>query len=98
MTKLTGKEALEFVEKLKKEDEARTKAALEKARSEAESRGKEPFDLAKLETMCDTSEWQGRIDPPETRHARYEYMYYVAHPEIMTLRELADLVTLSSRW
>jgi hypothetical protein len=42
----------------------------------ADARGKQPFDLAALEALCDTSR-EGRIDPIDERRARFEEMYYI---------------------
>lgn len=97
MAELTGKEALEFHEEIGRRNTKLRADLLVKAKDEAVERGKEPFDLEKLETMCDTSS-EGRVDPIESRHERYEYKYYVEHPELMTLAELADLITLLSKW
>lgn len=68
-------------------------AALEKARQS----GKEPFDLARLETMCDTSS-EGRLAPEAERQARLEYMYYVSHPRILTLEDLAAKIEELNKW
>ena len=71
--------------------------ALAREKALAITRGKEPFDFEKLETMCDTSN-EGRVAPVETRRAKLEYKYYVEHSEYMTLAELADLITRLSKW
>ena len=86
----------EFYEELRREKEKRAQWLAE-AKAEAEQRGKEPFDLAKLETMCDTSS-EGRLDPLEEREARFEFLYYVQHPELMTLDELAKYIERTSKW
>lgn len=94
---LSGKAADEFV--ARKHAEARKLHAeqLEAAKAEAARRGKEPFDLAKLETMCDTSH-EGRVDPVEDRQAEFERKYYVHFPDIMTLAEFARKVEELNRW
>ena len=97
MAQLIGKEALEFHDEIGRRNATLRAELLAKGKAEAVERGKEPFDLEKLETMCDTSS-EGRVDPVESRFARHEQMYYVEHPEFMTLAELADLVTLLSKW
>ena len=97
MAELTGKDALEFIEQLEQTHAKQREDALARKKADAQRRGKEPFDLAKLETMCDTSQ-DGRIDPVEVRQDRYEYMYYVEHPEYRTLTALAELVELLSKW
>jgi hypothetical protein len=70
---------------------------LHAAKAEAARRGKEPFDLAKLETMCDTSH-EGRVPPLEERQKEHEWMYYTQYREVMTLAEYAEKVTEQSRW
>jgi hypothetical protein len=67
------------------------------AKAKAAVSGKEPFDLAKLETMCDTSS-HGRLDPVEIRHADFEDRYYVWYPDVMTLLALAEKVNEWNRW
>ena len=86
----------EFYEELRREKEKRA-TWLADAKVEATKRGKEPFDLTKLEIMCDTSS-EGRLDPVEERQARFEYLYYVQHPELMTLEELAQHIERTSKW
>lgn len=93
---LTGKDALEFYEKLKQKQEKEEAEELERARREAAERGKEPFDLDKLEQLCDTSS-EGRVDAVERRHANFEYMYYVSKPEIMSLAELAAYIERTNK-
>jgi hypothetical protein len=97
MASLTGKEAEAFHEELKRREAEASARRLAEAKAAAAQRGKEPFSLEKLETMCDTSQ-DGELAPIEVRRARYEEMYYVEHPEYTTLAELADLVTRLSRW
>jgi hypothetical protein len=97
MTKLTGEEAKAFSDAIDARNKKLRAEALAREKAAAVERGKEPFDLQKLETMCDTST-EGRLDPEDVRLARYEFMYYVQHPEFMTLKELADLVTHLSQW
>jgi hypothetical protein len=70
---------------------------LHAAKAEAARRGKEPFDLAKLETLCDTSR-EGKMDPVETRRARFEEAYYTSYSDVMTLEEFAEKVTEQNRW
>ena len=94
---LRGKEALALFEEIKRRNSAQAAEDLARGKADAASRGKEPFDLEKLEALCDTSS-QGRVDPYETRHAHYEYMYYVHHPELMTIAELAALVEQLNKW
>ena len=94
---LTGKDALEFFLKhAKQHDEERAKR-LADAKATAVASGKEPFDLAKLETMCDTSS-EGRVAPVEERQKRFEEWYYVWYPQIRTLEELARKIDEWNRW
>ena len=93
---LTGKDALEFfLRHSKQHDEERAKR-LADAKAAAAS-GKEPFDLARLETMCDTSS-EGRVAPLEVRQQRFEEWYYVWYPEVRTLEELARKIEEYNRW
>lgn len=94
---LTGKDAREFMDKVAAQYEEEKRRQLAEAKAAAQALGKEPFDLDKLEQLCDTSS-EGRVDPIEQRQERFERMYYVSHPEMMTLQELAELVTLLSQW
>jgi len=59
-----------------------------RAKADAAARGKEPFDLAKLETLVDP----GRMVRAKDRQRDYEYSYYVEHPKFTTLAELAVTV------
>jgi hypothetical protein len=94
---LTGKAAEEFMAKIRAEARAKQVATLAAAKQEADRVGKEPFDLAKLETLCDTSH-DGRVDPVEVRQAELERKYYVSFPEVMTLAEFAKTVDELNRW
>jgi hypothetical protein len=94
---LTGKDALEFFLRHSTQlDEERAKR-LADAKAAAVASGKEPFDLAKLETMCDTSS-EGRVAPLEVRQQRFEEWYYVWYPEVRTLEELARKIEEYNRW
>jgi hypothetical protein len=94
---LTGKDAEEFIrEHGRRLDEERAKQLAE-AKAAAVASGKEPFDLAKLETMCDTSS-EGRVAPVEERQKRFEEWYYVWYPQIRTLEELARKIDEWNRW
>jgi len=94
---LTGEAAWRFVEEIRARN-ARIKAEqLAAGKADGAARGKEPFDLDRLETMCDTSS-EGRVAPREWRESYYEDKYYVFYPDVMTLAELAEKVTELSRW
>lgn len=94
---LEGKEALEFSEEIARRNAEQQARRLEAAKRDAATRGKEPFDLAKLETMCDTSS-EGRMDPEPVRQKRFEEMYYVGFPEILTLEDFARKVDELNKW
>lgn len=94
---LTGKDAEDFEAQVRARAQQRLAEQLAAARADAAARGKEPFDLAKLETMCDTSH-EGRVDPVEDRQAELERKYYVHFPEVMTLAEFARKVDELNRW
>lgn len=70
---------------------------MDDAKADAARRGKEPFDLEKLEQLCDTSH-EGRMPPLEERYAEFESRYYVGYPEVMTLTEFAKEVEILNRW
>jgi hypothetical protein len=91
---LTGKAAEDFLaESLRKSEETRS-AQLAQAKADAAMTGKEPFDLAKLETLVDP----GRMVAASERQRTYEYMYYVSSPQIMSLEELAALIKVLSEY
>lgn len=95
--KLTIEESKAFLEaRLARHLEKRAETLAE-AKVEAAGRGKEPFDLAKLETLCDTSH-EGSTPPSEERIKEYEWKYYVSHRTTMTLREFEAEVSELSRW
>ncbi|MGW5385593.1 hypothetical protein [Nocardia sp. NPDC003963] len=62
-------------------------------KADAHARGKEPFDLGRLESLCDTSD-AGRQDPASRRHDRFELMYY-SHPAMMNIEQLAEHVAMT---
>ena len=88
---LTGDAAWAFVDQLAERNRAVRAQQLAAAKTDAAARGKEPFDLEKLERLCDTSR-EGRVDPVEDRRARFEEMYYTWFPGVMTLAEFARRV------
>ena len=94
---LEGKDAEEFFWSGYKQSEERRAKELADAKAAAVASGKEPFDLAKLETMCDTSS-EGRVDPVEARQKRFEEWYYVWYPQIRTLKELARKIEEWNLW
>ncbi len=94
---LTGKAAEEFAMHAAQRSRQLREEALADARREADATGKERFDLAKLEAMCDTSR-EGRVDPEPVRWARFEESYYVDYPEIRTLKEFAAKLEELNRW
>ena len=94
---LTGKAAEEFAAKVHAEARQRRADQLAAAKADAARRGKEPFELAKLEALCDTSR-EGRVDPVDTRRARFEDLYYVHYPDVLTLADFARKVEELNRW
>ena len=91
---LTGKTAEDFLaEALRKSEQTRAEQ-LARAKADAAMRGKEPFDLVKLEKLVDP----GRMVGAGERQRTYEYMYYVSSPEFMTLAELANLIKVLSEY
>jgi len=94
---LTGDDAKSFLARaLARARDARAEQ-LAAAKADALARGKEPFDLAKLDAMCDTSN-AGKLASPDERRTEHEWMYYVHHAALMTLAEYADRVTEQNRW
>ena len=94
---LEGKEALDFMAEIGRRNAELRTERLAAAKRDAAARGKEPFDLAKLETMCDTSS-EGRMDPEPVRYAEFEEMYYVRFPKILTLEDFARKVDELNKW
>ena len=47
--------------------------------------------------MRDTSS-EGRMDPFDERHARFEELYYVEYPKILTLADFARKVDELNKW
>ncbi|WP_225976133.1 MULTISPECIES: hypothetical protein [Paracidovorax] len=97
MTGLKGADALDFHKKLKERNAALRNAELNAAKELADKNGKEPFDLVKLERLCDTSQ-AGRLAEWNERQAMYEYMYYVEHKNVGTLQDFARVVTTLASW
>jgi len=96
MAELTGKEALEFAEQIARENKLRRAEALARGKADAAARGKEPFDLARLEKLC-AIDALGTMGPDE-RRARLEEMYYVQYPDVLTLEEFARQVDQLGSW
>ena len=94
---LEGKEALDFMAEIGRRNAELRTERLAAAKRDAAARGKEPFDLAKLETMCDTSS-EGRMDPEPVRYAKFEEMYYADYPDILTLEDFARKVDELNKW
>ena len=66
--------------------------AVVQAKEAVKGQGKEPFDLAKLEALCDLSAGFGTRPPDAQLIKKYEEKYYVQYPEIMTLKDFAALL------
>jgi len=97
MAILKGNEAHELNREIFKEEDERRTRRLAEAKAKAAARGKEPFDLDALEKLCDTSV-DGVVEPRERRVERYERAYYVQHPSMMTIAELAARIREASKW
>lgn len=94
---ITGKDVLELNERIARENERKRAELLARAKEGGAARGKEPFDLAKLETMCASEAFLGRMKPAD-RAAQLEDMYYIDYPKLMTLAEFARKVDELGRW
>ncbi|NEA53380.1 hypothetical protein G3I60_04185 [Streptomyces sp. SID13666] len=94
---LSERETMEYLARTGAKSRWAHNKRLAKARSDACDRGKEPFDLAVLETLCDTSR-EGRMDAVDIRHERFEWKYYTQFPDVMTLRDFARKVDELNRW
>lgn len=94
---LTGDAAKEFMDKASERAQKLRAEKLDAAKAEAAKRGKESFDLAKLETMCDTSH-EGKVPPVEERQTEHEWMYYVHFRDVMTLADYAKKIDEQNRW
>lgn len=97
MPPVSGKDADKFMDEIFADEEKRRAEQLAGSKADAAARGKEPFDLATLEQMCDTSS-EGRLAPLEKRRVDFEYMYYVNNPSIMTLADFAALIERVKKW
>lgn len=95
--KLIGDAAKALADDVRAHNEQRRGERLARAKADAVSRGKEPFDLEKLESLCDTSN-AGKMAPLDERFAEFEREYYVVFPNVMTLEEFAKKIEELSRW
>jgi hypothetical protein len=93
-----GKDALDLMRRIREDNERGRSERLAAARTDADARGKEPFDLGTVERMVDTSTDDGNLPPTAKRREFLEYLYYVDHPSMMTLSELALLLRETKRW
>jgi hypothetical protein len=94
---MEGKDARDYIEKMLQRRTKEAAETLEKAKQHAATVGKEPFDLAKLEQLCDTSR-DGRLAPLDERRAQFEFTYYVTCPTIMSIAEFAEYVERTNKW
>mgnify|MGYP000376667568 CR=1 FL=1 len=94
---ITGKDAMDLFESIKQRDNQNEAELLDRKKADAAARGKEPFDLAKLASLADTSD-QGSLHTTQEQQARWERVYYVSLPDAMTIEELADYVNELGRW
>jgi len=70
-------------------EQAEEEARLARAREEARARGKEPFDLDRLEELYETRSDLGER-PRAERQQTWEWKYYVQDADAMTLAEFAE--------
>jgi hypothetical protein len=68
MSPISGKDADKFMDEAFAREQKRREEKLARAKADATAAGKEPFDLEKLEQLCDTSS-EGRLAPVEKRRA-----------------------------
>lgn len=94
---LTGKDAADLMAQLRERNAKQRSDELATAKADAEAKGKERFDLAKLESLVDTSS-EGRVDPIEERRARFEEMYYTEYPDVRTIVAFAEKVRERNKW
>jgi hypothetical protein len=93
-----GSDGLGLLRRFREDNERTRGERLAAARTDADARGKEPFDLGTVERMVDTSTDDGHLSPAAKRRELLEYIYYVDHPSMMTLAELALLLRETRRW
>jgi hypothetical protein len=96
MATITGKEAEDFFEELQRQNRDAQVQALSEAKQAAALSGKEPFDLAPLERLCDPS-----IEPAQCRRknaVRSSKLYYLGTPKCMTLAQLAQYIRDVNSW
>jgi|GEM_PF-3101656 len=80
---LEGQDALDYLNALERESTQIKAENLQLAKREATQAGKETFDHGALRGLVDTSRWS---------ESELEYMYYVDHRQLKTLRAFADLL------
>lgn len=97
MTTLKGDAAKKFTAEIHERNQRIKQERLTKAKEDAAASGKEAFDLAKLETLCDTS-IDGFLAPLEDRRRDLEYRYYVNEPAIRTIEEFAAFITRTNTY
>jgi hypothetical protein len=86
---IEGAEAQRLNAEVKRNNTEKRIVALNAAKAEAQQKGKELFRLELLSSLCDTSH-----ETPE----RFEMIYYVEHPDILTIAELAEIINKSNFW
>ena len=88
----------EWIKRLRAEIAAQNAADLEQAKREAAERGKEPFDLDKFDKIYPPAPYLWHTPTRQQRLKRLEELYYVSHPEVMTLEEFAKLRAKLDIW
>gem|GEM_PF-3062771 len=87
-----SKEVYEALKRKNDEQEARYREKLQVVKQEATRSGKEPFDIEKFSSLYDWGD--GTYKAPITAQLveRFESQYYLNHPEVQTLAELAHVL------
>jgi vacuolar-type H+-ATPase subunit H len=73
------------------EAERKRAERLAEAEKQARETGKEPFDLARLEQLMNRGDLAGRA-------SQLRAAYYLLHPELKTLAELAKIMIDGEPW
>lgn len=88
----------EWAQQLAAEQAAAEAAALAKAKADAQSSGKEAFDLDRFEQIYDTTTDMGSLPAREVRVKEYEHKYYLRFRDLMTMQALAEKLEELDVW
>lgn len=94
---IEGNEAAALHARLRERNARVRSECVATARAHATATGKQVFDLETLERMVDLST-EGRLATIDARRDRFEYLYYVDCPSLMTLAELAARIRDLTSW